>query len=497
MYRAFFGLGEAPFRITPDPRFLHLDAAVEAALAAVTDGITRHAGLILLVGEVGTGKTTLVRRLLDSLPPAIRTVLVLHPTVGFEEILDHILLELGVPVSGGGPDALLERLAEFAREHARDGGTVAIFFDEAQALRDSTFAALPRLLDLVADDGRPAVQVVLSGQPELDARLTAFDLAPLQARVRATARLAPLTPEGVAAYVRARLVLAQARDPDLFTADALERLAAHSQGVPRVINVLCESALVAAFAEGQPRVTGPLIDAVWADYAPLHDPRGTPMPEPAPGAEHPTEPGEEEESRRPPRRLALAAAVVALIALVPLLTTLLRRGAPPPPAVDVTPTTPAPPVAEPPAEPDVATAPTEAAVTTTTVPEPETDAIATRVAPPSALDAITLVDRFWRAYGARDADAVRALFAPDAAPTGPVLDVDPTGGGALVTPASGIEAKPVGDRVTVRVPFQLSTHDDRGRPVRRQGVASVQVATREGSPRIVALSAEAGPVPRR
>src|SRR4030095_4447321 len=199
MYRAFFGLGEAPFRITPDPRFLHLDAAVEAALAAVTDGITRHAGLILLVGEVGTGKTTLVRRLLDSLPPAIRTVLVLHPTVGFEEILDHVLRELGVPVSGGGPDALLERLAEFAREHARDGGTVAIFFDEAQALRDSTFAALPRLLDLGGGDRRPAVQVVLSGHPELDARLTAPALAPLRARVRATARLAPLTPEGVAA----------------------------------------------------------------------------------------------------------------------------------------------------------------------------------------------------------------------------------------------------------------------------------------------------------
>src|SRR5262245_6780605 len=193
MYGAFFGLGEAPFRITPDPRFLHLDPAVEAALHTVVGAITSHAGLVLLVGEVGTGKTTLVRHLLDTLPPAVRTVLVLHPTVGFAEILDHILLELGVPVSGGGPDALLDRLAEFAREHARDGGTVAIFFDEAQALRDTTFAALPRLLDLVGDDGRPAVQVVLSGQPELDARLAAPDLGSLRGRVHAIARLAPLS----------------------------------------------------------------------------------------------------------------------------------------------------------------------------------------------------------------------------------------------------------------------------------------------------------------
>src|SRR5262245_40248725 len=398
MYRAFFGLGEAPFRITPDPRFLHLDPAVEAALETVAGAITGHAGLVLLIGEVGTGKTTLVRHLLDSLPSTVRTVLVLHPTVGFAEILDHVLLEVGVPVSGGGPDVLLERLAEFAREHGRDGGTVAIFFDEAQALRDSTFAALPRLLDLVGDDGRPEVQVVLSGQPELDARLAAPELAPLRERVRATARLAPLTREGVAAYVRARLVIAQARDPDLFTADALDRLAAHSQGVPRVINVLCESALVAAFAEGQPRVTGPIIDAVWADYAPLHDPRGTPMPEPPPVTEQPAEPAAPRPSRRTARRVALAAVAVTLIALVPLLAPL-RRGAPPPPrgsdgAETGPPNTPAPQTTEPMAaeRPDEP-APGESA------PDEPSPAPPARVAPPSALDAVTLVDRFWRAYG--------------------------------------------------------------------------------------------------
>lgn len=486
MYRAFFGLGEAPFRITPDPRFLHLDPAVEAALGAVAAGVTEHAGLVLLVGEVGTGKTTLIRRLLDTLPPEVRTVLVLHPTVGFEEILDHVLLEVGLPVAGGGPDVLLERLAEFLREHARDGGTVAVFFDEAQALRASTFAALPRLLDLVGDDGRPALQVVLAGQPELDARLAAPDLASLRARVRVTARLAPLSPDAVAAYVRARLVHAQARDPDLFTADALERLAAHSQGIPRVINVLCESALVAAFAEGQPRITGPLIEAVWADYAPLHEPRGTPMPAPPPESASGTEAGAAT-GRSTVRRIAFAATAVAAIALVPLLATRPWRGAPAPP-VEVTP----PPTA---AE---APPPTEPAVTVTTMAEPEEEAAApARVPPPSALDAIALVDRFWQAYGARDTAAVRALFAPDAVPTGPVLDVDPTGGSALVTPAPGIEAKPMGDRVTVRVPFQLSTHDDRGRPVRRQGVASLQVATHDGAARIVALNAESGPVPRR
>jgi hypothetical protein len=186
------------------------------------------------------------------------------------------------------------------------------------------------------------------------------------------------------------------------------------------------------------------------------------------------------------RRLVLATIAVAVIALVPLLATR-PWYSPPPPTVE--PATPSPSVVAPPAEPAAAPPPT---------PEPAEEAVApARPAPPSALDAIALVDRFWQAYGARDADGVRALFAPDAAPTGPVLDVDPTGGGALVTPAPGIEAKPVGDRVAVRVPFLLTTHDDRGRPVRRQGVASLQVATRDGGPRIVALSAESGPVARR
>ncbi len=488
MYRAFFGLGEAPFRITPDPRFLHLDPAVQAALDAVTTGIVERVGLVVLVGEVGTGKTTLVRRLLDTLPATVRTVLVLHPTVSFDEMLDHLLLELGLPVTGGGRDVLLERLREFLPEHARDGGAVAVFFDEAQALDEATLAALPTLLDCATHEGRPAIQVVLAGQPELEARLAAPAVAALRARLGATARLTPLSPDGVAAYVRTRLQHAQARDPDLFTPDALARLATHSGGVPRVINVLCESALVTAFAEGQQRITGALIDAAWADYAPLHAPGGTPMPAPPPAAQAP-EPAPVAPDTVAPRgrRLWLAAAAVALLALVPVLALRPWRPAPAPPA--------APPVTAPPQDASVPAAPQPPPLAPPAPAAPLP--IEPRAAAPSAVDAIAVVDRFWQAYGTRDSDAVRALFAPEAAPVGAVLDVDPTGGGALVTPAGQLEAKPVGDRVTVRVPFLLSTRDDRGRSVRRQGVASLQVAMRDGAPRIVALAAESGPVPRR
>ncbi len=490
MYRAFFGLGEAPFRITPDPRFLHHGTSVEAALQALTTGILERAGLLVLVGEVGTGKTTLVRQLLDSLPAEVHSVLVMHPTVGFEEILDHLLLEFGVPVQGGGRDALLERLSEFLREHTYAGGNSVVFFDEAQALKDETLDAVPALLDLAGPEGRPALQVVLAGQPELEARLASRAHATLRARVAVTARLGPLPPDEVASYVRARLAHAQAQDLDLFTPEALARVAALSGGIPRIINVLCEAALVAAFADGQRPIGRSTIDTVWADYAPLHRPEGTPMPRP------PAEPIEIEPAGEAApqvaagrRRIAFAAAGVAAASALALLAIRPWRSPPPPAPVPPAPPTTAPTVPPP---PPVASPPPA-------IPGPEAAPLSAKSveAPPSASEALALVDRFWRAYEARDRDGVRALFAPEAVPTGDVLNVDPLGGGALVTPAPEVEAKPAGDRVTVRVSFQLNTHDQRGRPVRRQGVATWQIARRDGEPRIVALEAETTPAPRR
>src|SRR5262249_5208639 len=148
-----------------------------------------------------------------------------------------------------------------------------------------------------------------------ESRLATPELAPVRARVAVTAHLAPLTPDRVAAYVRARLERAGARDPDLFDADALEQIARVSHGVPRVINVLCENALMPASVDGQPRITRSIVDAVWADYAPLHRPEGTPMPAPPDDA---TLAAEAEAGQRPTRsrasRLVLAAAGVAVAA---------------------------------------------------------------------------------------------------------------------------------------------------------------------------------------
>ncbi len=317
-----------------------------------------------------------------------------------------------------------------------------------------------------------------------------------------------MSPERVAEYVRARLARAGAPDAALFEPAAIERIATLSGGVPRVVNVLCQAALVAAFADGRRQVSAPLVDAAWADYAPLHRPEGAPMPAP-PAAPRDATPATE---ARPLRRRAVAAAVaVAALAGLALLAIQPRWAWPPdvgrgrepatarpapdsvattaqPPPVAPTPvaTTRPPASAEPPAAPPV---PIDAPLPRQDVPP------LPRAAPPATRDAIEVVDRFWRAYAAGDADGVRALFAPDAAPAAGALDLDPTGGGQLAVPTGLLEAKPVGDRVTVRVPFFLDALDDRGEAVPRQGVASLQVAVADGAPRLVAFAAESVALP--
>jgi len=276
MYEAFYGFREQPFRVTPDPRFLYRNSAIDEAVAALHYGIEQRKGFLSLVGEVGTGKTTLLRHLLDSVAPTTQTVFILYPTVQFEEMLEHILHELGIPTDGGGKFIKLQRLHEFLLEHTRAGGNAAILIDEAQDLDARVLEEL-RLLSNLETGTEKILQILLAGQPELERKLAQPELRQLRQRIALHVRLRAFAPAEVTAYVRARLERAGG-DPATFAPDALRRIAEVTEGTPRLVNVLCDACLVAGFADGARVISRAIVDEAWADYAHLS---GAPPPVPA------------------------------------------------------------------------------------------------------------------------------------------------------------------------------------------------------------------------
>jgi general secretion pathway protein A len=311
MYEAFYGFRESPFRVTPDPRFLYRNPAIDEAVAALTYGVERRKGFLSLVGEVGTGKTTLLRHLLDSLPPTTQTVFILYPTVQFEEMLEHILHELGIPTDGAGKFTKLQRLHEFLLEHTRGGGNAAILLDEAQDLDARVLEEL-RLLSNLETGTEKILQILLAGQPEFERKLAQPSLRQLRQRIALHVRLRTLAPAEVGAYVRSRLERAGAPDVSLFRPDALARIAEVTEGIPRLVNVLCDSCLVIGFAAGSKQIGRAIVDEAWADYAALSAPEETASvvgdtPAPVASPHVPTSPavapvvaGDESEEVEPP-----------------------------------------------------------------------------------------------------------------------------------------------------------------------------------------------------
>lgn len=266
MYASYFGLSEPPFNITPDPRFLYVNECYQEAIAALRYGIDARKGFIALVGEAGTGKTTMLRRLMDALDPSCRTVLLLHPTVSFDEILEHILLELGIPVEGARKLTMLQRLHEFLIEHTHAGGNVALLIDESQDLQTSVLEEL-RLLSNLETGKEKIIQIVLAGQPELDGKFADVSLRQLRQRITLQIRLRQLRADEVAAYIAARLERVGGQLDRVFEPAAVARIAAVSAGIPRVVNVVCDASMLHAFATESGRVTATIVDEAWADYS--------------------------------------------------------------------------------------------------------------------------------------------------------------------------------------------------------------------------------------
>ncbi|MGS0681334.1 AAA family ATPase [Shewanella sp. 125m-7] len=250
MYKAFFGLNDNPFSIAPNPHYLFLSDRHREALAHLTYGLGETGGFVLLTGEVGTGKTTVSRCLLKQLPDNTDTAFILNPSLTESELLATLCDELGI-VYGDNPSLkqLTDLISKFLLEnHSKDRNTVLII-DEAQHLRAEVLEQL-RLLTNLETDTKKLLQVILIGQPELQQLLKRQELRQLAQRITARYHLLPLTLEEVALYVQHRLQVAGRHEP-LFHKSAIKALHKYSDGIPRLINLMCERALMASYAQSK------------------------------------------------------------------------------------------------------------------------------------------------------------------------------------------------------------------------------------------------------
>ena len=247
MYRAFFNLMDAPFNITPNPRFLLMTKHHREAYNALIYGIQERKGFIQLTGEVGSGKTTLCRAVLDYLGKSVDTALILNPSLTETQLLRAILHDFGIDVKGRDRLAYIEKLNEFLLQRTSEGMNVALLIDEAQNLSPQVMEQV-RLLSNLETNSHKLIQIVLAGQPELDQRLSRPELRQLRQRITVRYHLPALTESEVTAYISHRLKTAGADESHIQFADkAIEAVYKYSRGIPRMINAVCDSSLMAAY----------------------------------------------------------------------------------------------------------------------------------------------------------------------------------------------------------------------------------------------------------
>ncbi|GIX47999.1 MAG: hypothetical protein KatS3mg131_2210 [Candidatus Tectimicrobiota bacterium] len=251
MYLEFYELHKAPFHITPDPEFLFLSPSHKAALGAIIYGIEERQGFVAITGEVGLGKTTLLRSYLERVDPrTLKTIYIFNANIAFPELLRLVAREFGLEAEGEDPFALLQRLQQALVEEYQRGRNVALIIDEAQNMPVETLENL-RLLSNLETATEKLLQIVLVGQPELEHKLARSELRQLKQRIVIHATLQPLTPEESLAYIRHRLAKVTTSPTPIFSKRALKCIVEHARGTPRLLNILCTNALIAGFGYRQ------------------------------------------------------------------------------------------------------------------------------------------------------------------------------------------------------------------------------------------------------
>ncbi len=266
MYKHFFGLRESPFNVNPDPRFLYLTPQTQESLDTLTYGIQKRKGFILLTGEAGTGKTTLINYLLDWLRQRrMPTAFIFNSHLSVNHLFDFILSDFGIPVDFRLTGNMLLQLNTWLIDRFRAGKTPVLIVDEAQGLSFELLEEIRLLLNLETASEK-LLQIVLVGQPELEEKLKRPALRQLQQRIALRCNTAPLTLEESRAYIMDRLRIGGATGDPLFAADAMEAVHFYSRGIPRVMNLLCEHALINAYVEQLNPVTAQMVEEAAQEF---------------------------------------------------------------------------------------------------------------------------------------------------------------------------------------------------------------------------------------
>lgn len=265
MYESFYNLNEKPFSILPDPSYLYFGKRHTLAYTMLQYGVEHRAGFTVITGEVGCGKTTLIRHLLNNLDQNITVGLISNTHKEIGELLKWVLLSFEQPYDSMDKVALFDRLQRFLIEEYGRGHRTVLIVDEAQNLAGDTLEELRMLSNINADKDQ-LLQIVLVGQPQLKALLRRPQLEQFMQRVSSDFHIAPLSAREVADYINHRCAMA-GRSEMLFVGEAVERIAEETGGVPRKINILCDTALVYGYSQEARMITGEIVNEVLKDKA--------------------------------------------------------------------------------------------------------------------------------------------------------------------------------------------------------------------------------------
>ena len=259
MYLEFYGLRENPFNVTSDPAFLYLSRAHKEALSHLLYGITERKGFLEITGEIGAGKTTLCKALLSRLDGSTKTAFILNSNLSEMQLLESIVEDFGLEPSKKTKLSLMRALNAFLLEQLQKKSNVVLILDEAQNLKLATLESI-RLLSNLETDKEKLFQIVLVGQPELRRKLACPELVELKQRIGVRFHVNPLEKDEIKEYIFHRLEVAGSSGEIHFTDEALEKIYEYSGGVPRLINILCDKALLSGFVLGTKVIERDLVE---------------------------------------------------------------------------------------------------------------------------------------------------------------------------------------------------------------------------------------------